>query len=290
MISVIIATRNRAPQLERCLRRFEGLDLAGVSAWELIVVDNGSTDQTAQVVQDLKGENKLPLKYILESMPGVSPARNAGIRAAQYEILAFTDDDCMVGSGWLKAILQAFQSDPELSLVGGRVELHDPQDFEISLRRFDDACEVHTLDELIDRLIGCNMALSAQAIRKVGYFDTMMGAGARFKAGEDHDYFYRVLKSGGKVRYDPEIRIEHAHGRRSKEEIEKLKSCYVEGRAALFGKHIRAGDRGLIKQAYWEIRSLLARRKRDDGSEAAPDYRFFRIYTFHLLRGLLLLR
>lgn len=290
MISVVIATRNRAPQLEKCLRRFEELDLTGIEAWELIVVDNGSTDHTAQTVNSLKDEGNLPLQYILEPTPGVSPARNAGIHAAQYETLAFTDDDCMVDPGWLGAIHRAFQAEPELALVGGRVELYDPKDFEISVRRFDDAYNVRTLDDLFSRLIGCNMAISAKAIREVGYFDTKMGAGARFRAGEDHEYFYRILKSGGKVLYDPQIRIEHAHGRRAEEEIEKLKSCYVEGRAALFAKHIRAGDRGLIKQAYWELRSLLTTRKRDDGSEVAPDYRFFRIYTFHLLRGLLLLR
>ncbi|WP_282605476.1 glycosyltransferase family 2 protein [Pelagibius sp. Alg239-R121] len=290
MISVVIATRNRAPQLEKCLRRFQALDLAGITAWELIVVDNGSSDDTAQVVQKLKDETDLPLQYKLEPTPGVSPARNAGIRSAKYDILAFTDDDCMVDPSWLSKIRQAFHEEPELALVGGRVELYDPEDYEISVRRFDDLYNINTLDDLFSRLIGCNMAISAAAIRKVGLFDVSMGAGAAFKAGEDHEYFYRILKSGGKVVYDPRIRIEHAHGRRAEAEIQKLKSCYVEGRAALFAKHIRAGDRRLIKQAYWELRALLTKRTRDDGSIVAPDYRFFRIYTFHLLRGLLVLR
>lgn len=290
MISVVIATRNRASQLETCLRRFEQLDLAGITDWELLLVDNGSSDDTAQVVERLIADTKLPLRYIFEPKPGVSSARNAGIRAARYEIIAFTDDDCMVDRGWLRAIATVFQEEPDLALVGGRVELYDPEDYEISVRRFDDRSSLRSLDELFGRLIGCNVTASAAAIRQVGPFDTAMGAGGSFKAGEDHEFFYRILKHGGKVLYDPRILIEHAHGRKAEADIDALKSNYTQGRAALFAKHIRAGDRGLIKQVYWELRSLLLPRKLKDGSNSSPNFRFFCIYTFHLLRGLLLLR
>lgn len=290
MISVVIATRNRAPRLGKCLRRFQELDLSGISDWELILVDNGSSDNTAQVVEELKANTELPIRYVLEPKAGVSPARNTGIRAAKHEIIAFTDDDCMVDPGWLATISAIFQEEPGLALVGGRVELHDPKDYEISVRRFRDQYGVTTLDDLFDRMIGCNMAMSAAAIRAIGEFDSSMGAGAVFKAGEDHDYFYRILKSGGKILYDPRVLIEHAHGRRAKAEIQALKSHYMQGRAAIFAKHIRAGDWGLIKRVYWELRELLRIRKRADGSEATPNFRFFGIYTFHLLRGLLVLR
>lgn len=290
MISVVIATRNRAVQLGKCVRRFQELDLSGISGWELILVDNGSTDDTAQVVEDLKASTELPLSYIFEPKAGISPARNAGIRAAKYEVIAFTDDDCLVDPAWLTAILTVFQEEPDLALVGGRVELHDPKDYEISVRRFQDQYGVTTLDDLFDRLIGCNMAMSAAAIRKVGDFDTSLGVGAVFKAGEDHDYFYRMLKSGAKILYDPRILIEHAHGRRANAEIQTLKSNYMQGRAAIFAKHIRAGDRGLIKRVYWELRALLRTGKRADGAKDTRDFRFFGIYTFHLLRGLLVLR
>ncbi len=290
MISVVIATRNRASQLEKCLRRFEQLDLSGVAQWEMILVDNGSSDDTAQVVKDLIAGTELPLRYIFEPIAGVSSARNAGIRAARYDILTFTDDDCMVDRGWLKAIAHIFQEEPDLALVGGRVELYDPKDHEISVRRFQDLYHVQTLDDLFSRLIGCNFAVSAAAISRVGTFDASMGAGGRFKAGEDHDFFYRVLKSGGKVIYDPRILIEHAHGRRAEADIQALKSNYTQGRAALFAKHINAGDRDLIRQVYWELRALLLPRKRSDGSKVASNFRFFCIYSFHLLRGLAFLR
>ncbi len=287
MISVVIATRNRAAQLAKCLRQFQQLDLDGIPDWELIVVDNGSSDDTARVVQTLRDSTDLPLRYLLEQRAGVSPARNTGLRAARFDITAFTDDDCMVDPGWLKAICDAFEDEPGLALVGGRVELYDPADYEISVRRFNDRYQIRTLGDLFTRLIGCNMAMSAAAIRQAGLFDTSMGAGAPFKAGEDHDYFYRILKCGGKVIYDPRILIQHAHGRRARAEIVKLKSNYLAGRAALFAKHIRAGDRGLIKQAYWELRSLLRSDRRKDGTKTRPELRSFGTYTFHLLRGLL---
>ncbi len=289
-ISVVIATRNRAPQLAKCIRHFQKLDLTGVSDWELILVDNGSTDNTAQVVENLKADAKLPITYVFEPKAGLSKARNAGVRAAKYEIIAFTDDDCLVDPGWLAAISTVFHEEPNLAMVGGRVELHDPRDYEISVRRFLDRTGIATLDDLFDRLIGCNMAMSAAAIRNVGDFDTSLGAGAAFEAGEDHDYFYRMLKRGGKILYDPRILIEHAHGRRAGAEIQALKSSYLQGRAAIFAKHIRAGDRGLIKRVYWELCALLRTGKRADGSQDTREFRFFGIYTFHLLRGLLVLR
>lgn len=288
-ISVVIATRNRAEQLANCIRRFAKLDTGSLEAWELVVVDNGSSDDTAELVTALAVETGLPLHYVYEGAPGVSAARNAGIQTARYPILAFTDDDCLVDPSWLSAIQRSFSEDPSVVMVGGRVDLFDPEDEEVSVRRFDDRVEIMGIDDIFTRLIGCNVAISAAALRKAGAFDTSMGPGTSFKAGEDHELFYRILKSGAKVVYEPNVRVEHAHGRRKRAEISALKANYVKGRATILGKHIRAGDRDLIKRAYWELRAYLSARRRPDGSASRPEPRSASIYLSSLVRSFLFL-
>lgn len=288
-ISVVIATRNRAAQLANCIRRFDTLDVTLLAAWEILIVDNGSSDDTAQTVATLQAETDLPLRYVYEGAPGVSAARNAGIEAARYPILAFTDDDCLVDPSWLSAIQRSFAEDPTVVMVGGRVDLFDPADGEISIRRFDDRVEIEGIDDIFTRLIGCNIAISAAALRKAGAFDTHMGPGTNFKAGEDHELFYRILKCGAKVVYEPGVRVEHAHGRRKHDEICALKANYVKGRATILGKHIRAGDRDLIKRAYWEVRAYLSARRRPDGSASQPEPKAASIYLSSLVRSFLFL-
>ncbi len=288
-VSVVIATLNRSEQIAKCIERFLDLAPKPGAAWELIVVDNGSTDDTAERIKALQAQCDFPLSYIFEPTPGVSAARNAGIRAARHDILAFTDDDCRVDPSWLHSIQQVFADDPAVAMVGGRVDLFDPEDYEISIRRFDDRYEIKTIDDMFTRLIGCNIAISAAALAGAGAFDTAMGPGTRFKAGEDHELFYRVLKGGGKVVYEPSVRVEHAHGRRAQDEVQALKANYVKGRATIFGKHIRAGDRRLIKRAYWELCAYLSSRQRPDGALTTPEPGAARIYLTNLVRGFLFL-
>ncbi len=289
-ISVVVATLNRSEQVSKCILKFLELSPALEGPWELIVVDNGSIDDTAASIAALQAQQDLPLSYIFEPTPGVSAARNAGIRAAKYDILAFTDDDCRVDPSWLSAIQNCFAGDPDLVMLGGRVDLFDPKDFEISTRRFSDRFEVKNIDDMFTRLIGCNIAISSQALGRAGLFDTAMGPGTRFKAGEDHELFYRVLKTGGKVLYDPSVRVEHAHGRREVAEVQALKANYVKGRATIFGKHIRAGDRALIKRIYWELCAYLSSRQKPDGTMNVPEPRSARIYIASLVKAFLFLK
>src|SRR5687767_5817171 len=110
--SVIIATYNRAEELVKTIESLKNLQSTG--AWEAIIVDNNSPDNTREVVLQAADSFPVPLQYLLEREQGRSAALNAGIRAATGEILAITDDDVRVDPHWLlnaERALQKFQCD-----------------------------------------------------------------------------------------------------------------------------------------------------------------------------------
>jgi len=99
-ITVIVCTHNRAGLLPGILSKLRAQDyFAG--AFEIIVVDNGSRDNTAEVVEKLASKPGVPIHYVLESRPGITLARNRGAEIARYPYLAYIDDDCSVEPDWL---------------------------------------------------------------------------------------------------------------------------------------------------------------------------------------------
>ncbi len=115
-VGVIIPTRNRADLLHNAL---EALSRQTRMPDEVIVVDNGSSDHTCQVVGQFSG--LLPIRYLFESTPGAGQARNTGIRHASSDVLAFTDDDCIPDENWLHFIELSFLRDPNIGMVAGKV-------------------------------------------------------------------------------------------------------------------------------------------------------------------------
>src|SRR5262249_45059951 len=118
-VSVIIPTHNRAPSLDALLtdlttQRFDG-------GFEILVVDNRSTDETQNVLLR-HAQRDGRVRYLFESEPGASCARNRGIAAATAPILAFIDDDVRPRHDWIASIVSAFAEHPEVDCVGGRVE------------------------------------------------------------------------------------------------------------------------------------------------------------------------
>src|SRR5262245_6646169 len=118
-ISIIIPTRNRAGALLRILPSIVTAMVASKNPVEIIVVDNGSIDDTAGVCREIK--DRVPnynWRYLYDDTPGLLTGRHLGAREARGEILAFLDDDVLLGPSWLEAMDDAF-SDPEVMLTGG---------------------------------------------------------------------------------------------------------------------------------------------------------------------------
>ena len=279
MISVVVCTYNRAGPLQRFLARIGELGAPRPDLpWELVVIDNNSSDDTRAVVERMRSQLPVQIAYHFERRQGISHARNAALRAARYDILAFTDDDCLFGKDWLQSIADEFAADANLAILGGRVEAGPGLPAELSTRRNRERVEVKSLSDIRRNLIGCNMALNRSLLRDVGPFDTRLGAGTRCKAGEDSDYIYRALRDGRRILYSPDVLIEHHHDRTEEAAVRAIRGNYLKGRGAFYAKHLLRFDSSVARHAYWELRSLFRRNERRS---------FGNLSRWEVLRGLL---
>lgn len=178
LISVVVPTRNRCALLDRLLQSLAELRYPD---WEAIVVDDGSTDDTRQVVE-CHQQAGLPLRYFYQPWSKMGAARNLGLEQARGEIVAFTDDDCTVDPGWLDAFAAAFGEQPEASGVQGKTVT--------------DHAAMTPFTRQVEQLEGgqpyrtCNMAYPLSLLRELGGFDT------RLIRGEDVVMGMRALEHG----------------------------------------------------------------------------------------------
>jgi len=224
-VTVVICTRDRADQLRDALTSVLAVDHP---SFDVVVVDNASaTDATARLIaEEFAGDPRVRL--VTEPVPGLSSARNTGVRNATGEIVAFTDDDVVVDPGWLTAVTRAFASAADVECVSGLVpsgELRTPVQ-----RYFDDRVSwSKNLTRRTFRLAeqpadlpmfpfsvgefgtGANFALRRETVLRLGAFDTAFGAGTPTGGGEDLDIFTRVLFDGGALVIEPSALIWHRH-------------------------------------------------------------------------------
>jgi glycosyltransferase involved in cell wall biosynthesis len=214
--SVVIATYNRAHDLRDTLRSLSGLRPDG--SWEVIVVDNNSTDDTRQVVEHAAADFPVPLYYLFERKQGRSPALNAGITAAHGEIIATTDDDVRVPADWLNAAAQALDR-LACDYVGGRVlpiwgaepprwlARHSGRQWAvIALLDYGDA----PLEFGARVPLGVNMAFRRSAFDRAGAFDPDTGRKAGTLLGQEvREWCIRARKAGVRGFYAPGMRVDH---------------------------------------------------------------------------------
>jgi glycosyltransferase involved in cell wall biosynthesis len=206
LVSIVVPTRNRADDLRQALVALLGLR-ARSAAFEIIVVDNGSSDNTWRLLEIL-AEREPRLQAVHEPRAGISYARNAGIAKARGSIVAFTDDDIRVSEDWVDTIAAAFAGYPDAQAVGGRVLPSWPVPPPAWLRReswgplaiVDYGPEPIIVDH--DRplcLIGANVAMRASAFKEVGLFSPA------FPRGQDQEWLERLYARGGFGVYLPSI-------------------------------------------------------------------------------------
>ena len=212
-LSLIISTRDRCQQLARCLQSLRSLVFE--RPWELIVVDNGSTDTTSTVISDFIRNSGLRSVHVLEARSGKSVALNTALKLAQGSILAFTDDDCYPAPDFLHRTWCAF-ADPAIGYVTGRIMLHDPRDHGITINESTEALVFAPRSFIhAGAVIGANMAFRREVLVQIGGFDTSFGPGAPLRAAEDCETAARASAMGFKGEYRPEVVVRHHHGRKA---------------------------------------------------------------------------
>lgn len=237
--SLIVCTRNRAAQLRPCLEAIRGLRFSGTL--EIIIVDNGSTDNTQDVISSIAPEMPALFISIVEHRPGLSAARNAGMAIARGRIIIFTDDDCYVAPDYVAQAVKAFD-DQKIGFVTGKVELFDPTDAKVTINLSDEPARFPARRYIhVDRIIGANFAFRRSIVSRIGVFDELIGAGTRIGGGEDTDYAARIVHAGWEGLYCPDMVISHHHGRKDAD-IPKMLRAYAEGQGAYTLKYLLRGD------------------------------------------------
>ena len=222
-ISVIICTYNRAESLSETLENLEQLDLPSSFSWEILVVDNNSNDSTSDVVTDRIRKGKLPIRYLFEPKQGKMYAANRGVRESRGRIIAFTDDDVLFETGWIRNLLEAFE-EYDCVGVGGRVVaswhfsmpdwLTKPGMKELANLPIV-SHDLGNVSKMYDRSgmpmpVGANLAFCRGVFEQWGWFRTDLDrTGRLILGGGDTEFCRRILDWGGKLMYCPSAIVYH---------------------------------------------------------------------------------
>ncbi len=220
--TVIICTYNRASYLNLCLNALAEQTLPG-DAYRLLVVDNNSTDNTAQIVQAHQQKNPR-LEYIFEAHQGLSHARNRGMSESDSEYLFFLDDDAILSPDSLMTLLQYLAENENVLIVGGRAQIKylegkpawvtpKVEAWMGSYNYGSEEIEVNnaTIKQKKVRLpIGCCFIVKRSLLDEMGGFKPSLGRiGKKMLAGEETLIALKALEKNGKIVYHPNVYVDH---------------------------------------------------------------------------------
>ena len=224
VVTVAVCTRNGAAHLAECLDALAALEYPHDSL-DVLIVDNAPADAATR---DLVARYPT-MRYVCEPRPGLDWARNRAIREARGEIIAFTDDDVSVDRGWVRAVASAFEEEPHAMCVTGLVvpdaidtraqalfetyggfgrgfqrAVYRVAPGESAMRRYGGTGRFGT---------GANMAFRRSFFEREGLFDPALDVGTPANGGGDLEMFFRVLKTGHALVYEPAAMVRHRHRR-----------------------------------------------------------------------------
>lgn len=238
-ISVAIATRNRPEPLARCLAAIAAADRRPA---EVVVVDQSDGDETSALLAAHR-QLPFPLVGIRQAPLGLGAAQNAAVSAASGTVVAITDDDCLPDASWLSVIAGAFGEHPAPDVVTGRVLPLEPQGDRIH--------PVATRSAAVRREFrgrsvpwhvgsGNNFAVRREWYLRVGGCDERLGPGSPAQGGVDLDLFYRLLRAGAWIRYEPAALVRHE--RQTARERRDRRPMYGRGMGAAVAFRLRERD------------------------------------------------
>lgn len=211
--TVIVPTFNRSASLDRLLKSLMGMKRVDSIALEVLVVDNGSTDETERIVREIqRSQAAFDLRFLREPNRGKSSALNAGLRESRGELILMVDDDVVVDPGWLAGHERAHRETrfdaiqgrvlPGLDPSGAAADAERLYEYNIPVVDYGEAvCEVRGLT-------GTNLSLKREVFESVGLFNPLLGPGAS-GFSEDTEYSMRIREAGFRIGYAPHAIVYH---------------------------------------------------------------------------------
>lgn len=284
-LSVVICTKDRARRLARLLASLAAVtDRSEFSALEIVVIDNASVDSSTREATGAFAN----VRYVFEPKAGLNFARNAALGAATGDLIAYLDDDVVVDRNWLAGLTAAWRGSPKAGGFTGLVLPFrldtDAQIFfeqrrgfgrgvarnEFRGSRFDNP--LHPVGTGILGA-GCNMAFDRALLIRLGGFDEALDTGAPLPGGGDLDIFYRVLRAGRTMVYEPQYAVYHEH-RETMAQLSRQYWSWGLGFMAFLAKSRRTDgalrDRHRAMIRWWfgdQVRALLGAARRLRGRE-----------------------
>ena len=208
MISIIICTRNRSHHLKKTLRSLEKVRCPEGKRVEVLIVDNGSTDDTSKIVEHIPFPNFEKI-FISEPKKGKSYAFNRGLAEAQGDVLLFTDDDVRFPENWISGMAEPILNGTADAVAGGvRIATHLEHTWMESWHRAYLASSERIESATPDDMVGANMAIARHVLDTVPHSDTELGPGALGACQESH-FADRIHHAGFKIAPAFDIEVEH---------------------------------------------------------------------------------
>lgn len=227
-VVLAVVTRDRASKFERFL--LPSLTHASEEGVRILVVDQSVGPETRRLVEGLRD-----VRY-LTSPPGLSRGRNVAVAASTEPLIVFTDDDVSFPGSWVDDIVAVFERVPAAGVVCGRAMSSTSE-----LLPGTAAGTYHWPTSPFGLGSGFNMAFRRAALDAAGPFDEALGAGARYRSGEDTDMLYRIMREGWAVVCSDDISVVHHDWRTGAEQL-RLSFSYGLGAGAQTAKHVAMAD------------------------------------------------
>lgn len=218
--TILVCTYNRASLLGPTLDSIAALDCPAGLDWEVLVVDNNSSDETRQVVEQRQSAYPVDLRYAFEPRQGKSIALNTGHDLARGDIIVYTDDDVRVPPGWLEAAVRPLLDDAAIAYTGGPVrpmwERQPPAWLDpagnlggtIAVKDHGDAPFV--FEDRRKTPLGVNMAVRRSLVQAIGGFRPDLGRKGKSLLGQEQaEFFYRSRAAGARGLYVPGMVLDH---------------------------------------------------------------------------------
>lgn len=238
-ISIIIPTYNRKDRLKQCLESIFKQDYPQEKI-EIIVIDDGSSDGTAQMLDELLKEQP-NFRYFFQMHKGPAAARNLGIKQAKGEIIGFTDNDCVLKRNWVKEMISAHRLEDGIIAIGGLTKIN-PHNIKTAVSQFlSDGAIKTNINGKADVIFfpTCNVSFKKDCLNGEEFNELFP-----LPAGEDLDFFWRLFKNGNRFVYRQDIEIFHDRHPSFKS---FLRQAYMYGRGNYLVQHIHK-DHPLLKE------------------------------------------